>query len=219
MFLLIVSFSKNVSAKVNYNAKSYILMEASSKRILNGKNVNERYLTASIAKIMTAIVVIENYDIDSYVLVDQETVNQVGSAIYLELNDLVCVRDLLYGLMLRSGNDCAYLLAKSCCGSVDEFILMMNKYARIIGMKNSIFCNPSGLDEESCNYSTAYDMALLMCYAMENPVFREITGTSKYRFTSSNGKGYLLYNKHKLVTGYDFIIGGKTGVAPSFCEI
>ena len=78
-------------------------------------------------------------------------------------------------------------------------------------MKNTIFSNPSGLDDQSYNYSTAYDMALLMAYAMENPVFRQITNTSKYRFTTSNGKCYLLYNKHKLITGYDYVIGGKTG--------
>lgn len=211
LFCLITFSSFKVSSKASYNAKSYILMEANSKRILDGKNVNERYLTASIAKIMTAIVVIENCDIDKYVLVDQETINQIGSKIYLELNDLVCIRDLLYGLMLRSGNDCAYLLAKSYNGNIDSFIKLMNQYAKMIGMKNSVFCNPSGLDENSCNYSTAYDMAILMCYAMQNDVFREITNTTNHRFTSSNGKGYLLYNKHKLINGYDYIIGGKTG--------
>lgn len=213
MLLLIITLTVqlNVTAKSNYNAKSYILMEASSKRVLDGRNINERHLTASICKIMTAIVVIENCNIDSYVLVDQETVNQVGSAIYLDLGDFVCIRDLLYGLMLRSGNDCAYLLAKSCCGTVDEFVFLMNKYAKRIGMKNSTFCNPSGLDEESRNYSTAYDMALLMAYAMNNSVFRDITGTTKYCFTTANNKSYLFYNKHKLVTGYDYIIGGKTG--------
>lgn len=215
MFAITLSLSFNLGTKAKYvnweNAQSYVLMEASSKRVIAGKNIDERYLTASICKILTAIIVIENYNIDNYVLVEEDTINQVGSAIYLDLGDFVCVRDLLYGLMLRSGNDCAYLLAKSCCGSIDNFVVLMNYYAKKIGMRNSIFCNPSGLDESSCNYSTAYDMALLMAYAMENKTFREITGTTKYSFTTSLGKGYLLYNKHKLITGYDYIIGGKTG--------
>lgn len=211
IILLIIFSGVSVKAVGNYYADSYILMEASSKRVLEGKNINNQYLTASICKIMTAIVTIENSDIDGYVTVTKEDVFQIGSKIYLEENDVVKVRDLLYGLMLRSGNDCAYMLAKYVGGTVDNFVELMNKYCKIIGMKNSLFFNPSGLDDETENYSTAYDMAILMVYCMKNKIYREINNTNKYNFSTLNGKKYYLSNKHKLITGYSFIIGGKTG--------
>ena len=210
LFCLITFSSFKVSSKASYNAKSYILMEANSKRILDGKNVNERYLTASIAKIMTAIVVIENCDIDKYVLVDQETINQIGSKIYLELNDLVCIRDLLYGLMLRSGNDAALAIANYVGGDVESFVKMMNEKADEIGMKNTTFNNPHGLDEEKGNMSTAYDMALLTSYAIKNDIFKEISGTKKHT-VKTNKNYYSWTNKNKLLFDYKYTTGGKTG--------
>ena len=119
--------------------------------------------------------------------------------------------DLLYGMMLRSGNDAAYMIAKSVGKNVDNFVIMMNEYAKKIGMKYSVFSNPSGLDDESYNYSTAYDMALLMASALNNDVFKQITSTRKYTFKSTNGSYRSFTNKHKLVTAYDFVTGGKTG--------
>ena len=149
MFVVTLSLSFNVDAKTNFCAKSYVLMESSSKRVLDGENIDQRMLTASIAKIMTAIVVIENCNIDEYVLVDQETISQVGSAIYLELNDLICIRDLLYGLMLNSGNDASISLAIGLTGNIKNFVYLMNEMAAKIGMKNSNFVNPSGLEERN----------------------------------------------------------------------
>ena len=220
-FLLIIMYNKNMYAKedVNVNAQSYILMESSSKRVLCGKNINNKYLTASICKIMTAIIIIERCNIDDYVLIDETTTLQEGSKVYLKQNDLIRIRDLLYGLLLRSGNDCAYLLAKSCCKNVEDFVVLMNQYAKEIGMNNTIFNNPSGLDNSDSNYSTAYDMALLMSYAMQNEVFKEINQTTKYSFSTASDVKYTFYNKHKLINGYDYVIGGKTGVAPFLCEI
>lgn len=193
------------------SANGYILMEASSKRVLAGENINKRYLTASICKILTSIIAIENCNIDEYVLVTKESINQIGSSIYMKENDMLSVKDLLYGLMLRSGNDCAYLIANYVAGSNNNFAIMMNNYAKRIGMKNSTFSNPSGLDETSCNYSTPFDMAILMAYAMENKVFREIVASTKYYTTSLDNQKFYFYNKHKLVQKYDYIIGGKTG--------
>lgn len=192
-------------------ADSYILMESSSQRILLGKDIDKRSLTASICKIMTAIIVIENCNIEDYVIVDKQTINQVGSSIYLKENDIISIKDLLYGLILRSGNDCAYLLAKTVCKDINEFGVLMNNYAKKIGMNNSTFSNPSGLDEVSYNYSTAYDMALLMIYAMKNNTFRTIVSSKSYISYTGNNQKLYFYNKHKLVQKYDYIIGGKTG--------
>ena len=212
MILVLLCFSfVIVSAKTVIYADGYILMEASSKRVLEGKNIDKRYLTASICKVLTGIIVIENCNIDDYVLVTKEAISQEGSKIYLSLNDMITVRDLLYGLLLRSGNDCAYLLANYTCGSEKTFAMLMNKYAKEIGMKNSTFSNPSGLDSDSLNYSTPYDMALLMSYAMKNNVFRSIVSSKNY-FTETTDKQKLyFYNKHKLVQRYEYVIGGKTG--------
>ena len=192
-------------------AEKYILMESSSKRVLYGKNIHSRSLTASICKVLTAIIVIENTNINDYVLVDHNTTLQTGSAIYLKENDLIKIEDLLYGLLLRSGNDCAYLLSNCVCENEDEFACLMNKYAQKIGMSNSTFCNSSGLDDESMNYSTPYDMGLLMIYAMQNNVFRNIVKSKSYISYTGNNEKLYFYNKHKLVQKYDFIIGGKTG--------
>lgn len=192
------------------NAESSILMEVESKRILYGQNIDEVHLTASIAKIMTAIVAIENGDLNQLCLVDQETVNQVGSSIYLTVGDRIKLIDLLYGLMLRSGNDAAYLIAKSVAGDVTNFVKMMNDKAKVLKMTSSVFNNPSGLDEDTCNYSTARDMAILMAYNLHNDVFRKIAGTKSYRCTTANDNTYVFSNKHRLVQAGK-ATGGKTG--------
>ncbi|MFA7435487.1 MAG: D-alanyl-D-alanine carboxypeptidase family protein [Bacilli bacterium] len=211
-FLFLVSYTiKNVSASINIDAASAILMEKDTKRILYEKNIHSRYLTASIAKIMTAIVAIENGELENYYKVDGDTIKQIGSSIYLGLDQEVKLIDLIYGLMLRSGNDAAYLIAVSVSDSLDEFVDLMNETAKKIGMKSSSFSNPSGLDEQNANYSTAYDMALLMAYALNNETFKKVTGSRNY--TSKTKSGDLLYfvNKHRLIQSKDFVTGGKTG--------
>lgn len=210
IFILLI----NVNIKANINdvsAESAILLEADSKRVLYEKNIHESHLTASIAKIMTAIIAIENGDLNGYCKVDEATTMQVGSSLYLQLNDQIKLIDALYGLMLRSGNDAAYLIAKSIGGDLDNFVLMMNNKAKELKMTGSVFNNPSGLDEESYNYSTAYDMAILMAYAMENAMFRKITGTKTYKCKSFNDNYYVFDNKHRLIQTDDNVIGGKTG--------
>lgn len=211
LFVLMLISNKSFIKAESISAESYCLLEASSKRVIEGRNIHKRFLTASICKVMTAIIIIENMNIDNYVLVDKETIYQEGSSVYLKENDMITIRDLLYGLLLRSGNDCAYLLAKSYCYNLNDFSKVMNEYAQMIGMENSTFSNPSGLDSVSYNYSTAYDMALLMIYAMKNRTFREIAQSKNHFVTSSSGEKYYFYNKHKLVHKYEYIIGGKTG--------
>ena len=149
-------------------AKSTIVMDLDSGRILYEKNANQKRLIASITKIMTAIVAIEEGDLTEKITVGEEVLSMYGTNIYVEVGEKMKLRDLLYGLLLRSGNDASVVIAKAIAGSEEKFVNLMNKKAQEIGMKNTIFKNPHGLDEETENYSTAYDMALLSKYAYKN---------------------------------------------------
>ncbi len=213
--LLVSLFLLNINVgseeKLTVSAQSAVLLEGYSGRILYEKNSNEQRPIASISKIMTALVAIENARLDDYVTISKQATLQVGSSLYLKQGDKITLNDLLYGLMLRSGNDAAYAIAESVAGNVDMFVQLMNEKAKDLGLKNTTFENPSGLDEDNRNISTAYDMALIAKNAMENPLFREINNTSNYKATTLDGKIYSWTNKHKLIKGYDFVIGGKTG--------
>lgn len=159
------------AVKVTTYAKSYIAMETNTHRVLSASNEKARMLPASITKILTCITCIENYNLNDIIVVS-DLVNQCeGSSIYLKVGDVITVKDLLYGLMLCSGNDAATVLAYHLSGNVSDFIYLMNRTAKKIGMNDSTFENPSGLDTTTKNYTTAYDMALLMSYAMNNTVF------------------------------------------------
>ena len=204
--------SQNKVSAMGISSQCGILMEQSTGRVLYEKCPDEQMYIASITKILTTIVAIENAELTEWVEISDNVTRQVGSALYLTLGDQVRLIDLLYGLMLRSGNDAAMAIAEYVGGDEAGFVKMMNDKAKEIGMKNSIFQNPSGLDETTYNLSTARDMALIMQYAMNNPIFREITGTKTHKATTKNGMTYVWNNKHKLVTGYyDYAIGGKTG--------
>lgn len=147
--------------------------------------------------------------LDKKITVD-ETINKAyGSCVYIHIKDQITIQDLLYGLMLRSGNDCALMLAKSVGGSVDRFVEMMNEKARDIGMKQTHFSNPSGLDEEDeGNLSTVKEMAILYRYCCQNPLFNQIVKTKEYK--RLDGKGYW-HNKNRLLKEYPYCVGGKTG--------
>lgn len=194
------------------SASSYIAYDLDNDIVYYEKNVDDKRLIASITKILTAIVTIENVDINKNVLVGEEVLKAYGSAVYIEVGEKLTIKDLLYGLMLRSGNDVAIVLAKNVAGSNDNFAKLMNKLATDIGMKNSYFINPHGLEDNdgNGNISTAKDMALLTRYAMKNKVFREIFGTKKYT-VKTNYKTYSWTNKNKLLLSEDYITGGKTG--------
>ena len=193
------------------SSSSYIVMDGSSGRIISGKNYNDKRLIASITKIMTCIIAIENGNLEQEVKVSNEVLKAYGSAIYIEVGEKISLRDLLYGLMLRSGNDAAIEIAINVSGTVDNFVNLMNEKANAIGMNNTIFVNPSGLEEKNgANYSTSYDMAILMKYALTNDLFKEIIGTKDYKVTT-NYKTYLWHNKNRLLNEYKYLIGGKTG--------
>ena len=194
------------------SAESYIAMDLETGRVLMGHNIDEKKLIASTTKIMTAIVTIENADLDEEVTVKEEVLKAYGSAIYIEVGEKLTLRDLLYGLMLRSGNDAAIVIAKNVAGSMENFSMLMNEYANKIGMKDSYFYNAHGLEEDdnTGNTSTAYDMALLTRYAIKNKEFAKIFSTKNY-VVKTNYKSYSWTNKNKLLHNYDFITGGKTG--------
>ena len=210
LLLFILYGSINIKAS-GIVADSYILMEKDTLRVLEGKNIHDKFLPASITKIMTCIVAIESCDLEEEFVVTSDVIKQEGSSIYLKLGEKVSMKSLLYGMMLRSGNDAAYMIAKCTFGDYDLFISKMNEYCCRIGMKNSVFYNPSGLDDETCNYSSSYDMAILMAYALNNETFREIVSTKNYSYRSSDGLTHYFTNKHKLVLSYDYVTGGKTG--------
>lgn len=207
--LLFFMFVGGVNASVE-SANSYVLMDMTTGRVISGKNYNTPMLIASITKIMTCLLAVESEKLDEMVTVDEVINDSYGSGIYIEVGEELKLRDLLYGLMLRSGNDAALMVAKYVGGDVDEFVRMMNNKAREIGMSNTIFNNPSGLDNTDMgNYSTSYDMALLTRYAMKYEDYREIVGTKSYKL-QTNKKSYVWKNKNKLLN-YDYVTGGKTG--------
>ncbi len=192
------------------SAENFTVMDMDSNRVLYSRNQNEPNLIASITKIMTAIVAIESGKINDTVVVDDSILKAYGSGIYIEMGEEIKLEDLVYGLMLRSGNDAAVMIAKYVSGSIEEFAQNMTDKAKKIGMKNTIFKNPHGLDEETENKSTSYDMAILTSYAMKNEIFRKIVGTKSYKVTT-NKKTYVWKNKNKLLFEYEYTTGGKTG--------
>lgn len=188
-----------------------IVMEVNSKRVLHGKNIDEKKYMASTTKILTAICVIENCDLDSVVTVTDKTVGIEGSSIYLQAGEKLTVKELLYGLMLRSGNDCAETLAVYCSGSIEKFAALMNDTAKRIGALKSNFVNPHGLHNDN-HYTTAYDLALISCYAIKNEDFKKIVSakTADISFSTQNYKRHLI-NKNKMLKEFEGSSGIKTG--------
>ena len=169
LLMLIIPF--NVKC---LSASSYIVMDMDSGRIMEGSNTEKVSLIASITKILTAITAIEYGNLEDIVKIDESILKSYGSGIYVQVGEELTLDDLLYGLMLRSGNDAALAIASHVGDDVDNFVFMMNEVAKRIGMKDSYFVNPSGLEENdgSANKSTVYDMALLTKYAMQNNDYR-----------------------------------------------
>lgn len=200
--------------KTYAKAISTIAMDLDTGRVLYSNNINEKRLIASITKVLTAIIVLETTDIEKEVEVGTEVLKMYGTNIYIEPGEKITIKDLLYGLLLRSGNDAAVTLAVATAGSEEKFVELMNQKAKEIGMKNSTFKNPHGLDEDTKNYSTAYDMALLSKYAYKNKTYRQISSTKKYESTTIN-KTYLWYNRNSLLNNYKYCTGGKNGYTPS----
>lgn len=199
----------------NDSAKSSVVMDIDSGRVLYQKNMNEKRLIASITKIMTATIALEKGELNDVYKAGNEILKMYGTSIYLEIGEEIKLKDLLYGLILRSGNDAAVVIANNITKSEDEFVELMNKKALSLGMNNTTFNNPHGLDEKTKNYSTAYDMALLSKYIYKkSKTYRRISSTYKYELKTNN-KSYLWYNRNKFLKMYKYATGGKTGYTPS----
>lgn len=187
------------------SAERAMLLDAQTGRVLYEKNADQQSLIASTTKIMTALVVCEQCNVLDRFQIPKEAVGIEGSSIYLKEGEVLTVQELLYGLMLHSGNDAAVALAIYCGGTVEGFAEMMNDKARRLGMDNTHFVNPNGLDAPG-HYSTARDMAVLAAYAMENPIFAKTVSAKTVNIT-----GRSLRNHNRLLWQVDGADGVKTG--------
>lgn len=187
------------------SAECAILIDAQTGRVLYEKQAEEKSLIASTTKIMTALVICEQTNVLDRVKIPKEAVGIEGSSMYLKEGEVLTVQELLYGLMLQSGNDAAVALAIYCGGTVEGFTELMNDKAHRLGMTQSHFANPNGLDSPG-NYSTARDMALLTAYAMQNPIFAQTVSTK----TITIGER-CLRNHNKLLWQLEGANGVKTG--------
>lgn len=196
---------------IDTSARSAILMDQDSGRILYARNIHSKQSVASISKIMTAYLATTSGKLKEKITIGEEIEGAYGSAVYIQKGEVLTLEDLTYALMLRSGNDASLSIAQTVGGNLESFIQMMNDKAKTIGMKNTVFENPNGLDNNSDgNISTAYDMAILTSKAMQNKEYRKIVGTKKYKL-KTNKNNYIWYNKHKLLSAYPYVTGGKTG--------
>lgn len=187
------------------SARRAVLLDAGSGRVLYEKSANEKSLIASTTKIMTGLLVCEYGNLEEEICVPAESVGVEGSSMYLKAGECVTLRALLYGMMLRSGNDAALALAIHIAGGADAFAARMNARAQSLGLEHTHFANPHGLDSEE-NYSTARDLAMLARAAMQNETFREVVSTK-----SVTAAGRCMTNHNKLLWRYDGAIGIKTG--------
>ena len=191
---------------VGDNASCAILMDAESGRVLYEHNIHQPRLIASITKLMTALVAVEEAeDLDQVVTVKGEWLGSEGSSIYLKAGEEITLRGLLYGLLLQSGNDAAMAVACHTAGNEADFVARMNRRAAELGMKDSSFANPSGLNDDS-HYSTAYDMALLARACLENEAVAEICAT---RSITIGARTFV--NHNKLLWSCPGCVGMKTG--------
>lgn len=193
------------SAPPALSAASAILMDADSGRVLFAQNADARSRIASTTKILTGLLVCEQMELEQEVTVPREAVGAEGSSMYLTAGERLTVRELLYGLLLRSGNDAAMALAILCDGTAERFAERMNARAAQLGMTDSHFCNPSGLDEDG-HFSTARDLARLTRVALRNPEFREVVGTKSVTLGTR-----ALTNHNRLLWSYPSANGVKTG--------
>lgn len=191
------------------SASSAVVIDAATKTVLYEKNSGEKRSMASTTKIMTALLAVESGRLDEEVVIEQEMLYIEGSCLGLRDGDKLSFYDLVVGMMLTSGNDAANAVAFLISGSIEEFAMLMNNRAKELGMNNTVFVTPSGLDDGD-HHSTAYDMALLTAKAVEYPEFCEITSMASAEITI-NGKKLAVYNHNKLLAKDEDIFGVKTG--------
>ena len=186
-----------------------IVYERNSKCILFEKNIDEQCAMASTTKIMTCTLILENCNLQDQVTISQKSASTGGSRLGLSINDTISVQDLLYGLMLCSGNDAAVALAEHCSGSVENFANLMNSKAQELSLSSTHFVTPHGLDNPE-HYTTVRNFAVLTDYALNNPLFLQIVGT-KYYDVTINGVPKSIHNTNELLGYLPTVYGVKTG--------
>lgn len=206
LIVLLLTGGAGAAEVPNVSAASAVLMDAASGRVLYARMEDEPRLIASTTKLMTALVALESgHSLDEKVTIRPEWTGIEGSSLYLEAGEELRLETLIYGMLLRSGNDAAHAVAGYCAGNVEEFVRRMNEKAKELGMENTSFSNPSGLNDEG-HFSTARDMAILAAACLKNEDLRRIAGT---RTITLEGK--VLTNHNKLLWQYEGCLGLKTG--------
>lgn len=198
-----------VQENITLLSPAAIITEVSSGRILYSKNMKEKRKIASTTKIMTSILAMENCKMDEAVIISKKAAGTGGSGAGIREGESITIKNLLYGLMLESGNDCAVAIAEYISGSTEEFAKLMNIKAKEIGAFDTNYTNPHGLDTEE-NYCTAYDLALITKKAMEYPELIKIMSTQEIEVPFGNRNVYLA-NTNRLIHTYEYCIAGKTG--------
>ncbi len=202
--------SSTITTTLNINARHATVYDRASGRILYGKNENESCKMASTTKIMTSIIVIEKVpNLKETLTISKKAASTGGSRLGLSTNDQITVENLLYGLMMRSGNDAAVALAEYVGGSIEGFSTLMNEKATTLGLHSTHFVTPHGLDNDD-HYTTAYELAKLTDYALKNETFAKIVKTKTYTITINNSS-QTLSNTNELLGNLDGIYGVKTG--------
>lgn len=219
IFLLIIFISilfvtnNNIifAEEISSSARGMVVIEGNTNKVLYSFNSNDQLPMASTTKIVTAILAIENcQNLDEKFLVSEKAVGIEGTSIYLKSGERLSMRELLYGLILASGNDCAMAIAEYFDG-VDNFVSMMNDFAKNLGLSNTQFKNPHGLDEDG-HYTSAYDLAIMTSYALKNPVFKEIVSTERMVIEPTEFyQARYLKHKNRLLFTDENCIGVKTG--------
>jgi D-alanyl-D-alanine carboxypeptidase (penicillin-binding protein 5/6) len=205
---ILLSSNMVYGENLNLYGESYILLDSNTGRVLYEKNAHKKMPMASTTKIMTALIALENGNLDDKITIGNESVGIEGSSIYLCEGEVISLRDMLYGLMLRSGNDSAVAIASYIGKSTEDFVRLMNQKAKSIGAMNTNFTNPHGLHHE-LHYSTAYDMAIITKEAFKYEEFENIVGSKSYVANRENNNYY--YNKNKTLWEYEGGDGVKTG--------
>ncbi|MFA7636920.1 MAG: D-alanyl-D-alanine carboxypeptidase family protein [Monoglobales bacterium] len=214
MISLLTSFSARATYDITPTAKSAVMIDGESGALLYGKNPHEKLGMASTTKIMTGILAIEYGNLNDVYTVPSAGEWVEGSSIYLNPNEKITLETLLYGLLLKSGNDAAVAIANQISGSEKAFVKLMNDKAAELGLINTHFENPHGLYAEN-HYTTAYELATLAAYAMKNPIFAQIVNTSQYKEKAPEDRdGRIINNANKLISMFAEADGVKPGFTP-----
>lgn len=211
MFVFIFQVVEIKGSELNISAKSAILIDSKTGAVLYEKNAYEKLPMASTTKIITAITAIDNGNVNDIVTVSRNASYTEGSSVYLREGEKISLLDLLYALMLESGNDAAVAIAEHISGNVENFALLMNETCEKAGATSTNCINPNGLHDE-LHFTTARDLAIITSYALKNDLFRKIVATEFENISNEAGENNRsLTNHNKLLKTYDGAIGVKTG--------